>query len=90
MGLDARDWDEDGYRNGILKEREIQTRTVFRAIFAPSQNPNPDAIVVASSDGTLASYSLSSCIAQLVNSSYLFVCSENFELKKRTKMKMEF
>ena len=68
MGSDARDWDEDGYRNSILKEREIQTRTVFRAIFAPSQNPNPDVIVVASSDGTLASYSISSCISQLVNS----------------------
>ncbi|WJZ97765.1 hypothetical protein VitviT2T_016344 [Vitis vinifera] len=65
MGSDARDWDEDGYRNSILKEREIQTRTVFRAIFAPSQNPNPDVIVVASSDGTLASYSISSCISQL-------------------------
>ncbi|KAK9275821.1 hypothetical protein L1049_023092 [Liquidambar formosana] len=65
MGGDARNWDEDGYRNSILKEREIQARTVFRTVFAPSQNPNPnpDIIVAASSDGSVASYSIPSCIS---------------------------
>ncbi|KAG7988712.1 hypothetical protein I3843_03G201100 [Carya illinoinensis] len=62
---DATNWDEDAYRESILKEREIRTRTVFRTVWAPSQNPNPDAIVVASSDGSLASYSISSCISKL-------------------------
>lgn len=63
MGGDARNWNEYGYRNSILREREIQTRTVFRTIFAPSQNPNPETVVVASSDGSVASYSISSCIS---------------------------
>ncbi|KAH0970739.1 hypothetical protein GBA52_022895 [Prunus armeniaca] len=38
---DARNWDEESYRETILKEREIQTRTVFRTVWAPSLNPNP-------------------------------------------------
>jgi hypothetical protein len=66
---DARNWDEDAYRESILKQREIQTRTVFRTVWAPSQSPNPETIVVASSDGSLASYSISSCMTV----SYLFL-----------------
>ncbi|XP_062148721.1 eukaryotic initiation factor 4A-15-like [Alnus glutinosa] len=62
---DATNWDEDAYRESILKEREIRTRTVFRTVWGPSQNPNPDTIVVASSDGSLSSYSISSCISKL-------------------------
>ncbi|KAL4652507.1 hypothetical protein ACB092_01G238300 [Castanea dentata] len=62
---DARNWDEDAYRESILKEREIQTRTVFRTVWAPSLNPNPETIVAASSDGSIASYSISSCISKL-------------------------
>ncbi|KAB1209356.1 THO complex subunit 6 [Morella rubra] len=62
---DATNWDEDAYRQSILKEREIRTRTIFRTVWAPSKNPNPDTIVVASSDGSLASYSVSTCISQL-------------------------
>ncbi|OVA08407.1 WD40 repeat [Macleaya cordata] len=64
MGGDARNWDEDEYRNSILKERELQSRTVFRTVFAPSQNPNPEFIVVAASDGSVAPYSISSCISK--------------------------
>ena len=72
---DARNWDEDAYRESILKEREIQTRTVFRTVWAPAQNPNPnpETIVAASSDGLIASYSISSCISKLVSSLYLFI-----------------
>ncbi|XP_024017255.1 uncharacterized protein LOC21409931 [Morus notabilis] len=66
MGGDATNWDEDTYREAILKEREIHTRTVFRTLWPPSPNPNnPDSIVVASSDGSLASYSISSIISEL-------------------------
>ncbi|KAJ4708684.1 THO complex subunit 6-like [Melia azedarach] len=61
---DATKWDEDAYRGSILKEREILTRTVFRTVWAPL-NPTPDTIVVASSDGSIASYSISSCISKL-------------------------
>ncbi|KAL6984637.1 hypothetical protein U1Q18_018012 [Sarracenia purpurea var. burkii] len=60
MGLDCRNWDEDAYRNSIVEERESQCRTVFRTAFAPSPNPKPDFIVAASSDGSVASYSISS------------------------------
>ncbi|WZZ02667.1 hypothetical protein YC2023_088588 [Brassica napus] len=59
---DATNWNEDEYRESILKEREIQTRTVFRTAWAPT--PNPDAFVVASSDGTLAFHSMSSLVSQ--------------------------
>lgn len=62
-GRDATNWDEQGYRSSILQERETQSRTVFRTVFAPSPNPNPDVLVVASSDGSLAPYSISSCIS---------------------------
>lgn len=71
-GKDATNWDEEGYRSSILQEREIQSRTVFRTVFAPSQNPNPDLLLVASSDGSLAPYSISSCISsQVTIPSYL-------------------
>lgn len=64
-GGDATGWDEDAYRESVLKEREVQTRTVFRAAFAPSPSPSPspDAVVVASSDGSVASYSISACLS---------------------------
>ncbi|XP_048133996.1 ATP-dependent RNA helicase dbp-5-like [Rhodamnia argentea] len=69
MRGDATAWDEDAYRESILKEREVQTRTVFRTAFPPSPNPNPDAVVVASSDGSVASYSISSCLSNRVSPS---------------------
>ncbi|OMO91702.1 hypothetical protein COLO4_18173 [Corchorus olitorius] len=62
---DATNWDEEAYRETILREREIQTRTVFRTVWAPSLNPNPECVVVASSDGSIASYSISSCVSKL-------------------------
>ncbi|KAL8136505.1 hypothetical protein V2J09_002506 [Rumex salicifolius] len=62
MGIDLTNWDEEVYKEGILQERESQCRTIFRAIFAPNSNPNPDIIVAASSDGSVASYSISSCL----------------------------
>ncbi|KAK2645314.1 hypothetical protein Ddye_020509 [Dipteronia dyeriana] len=62
---DATKWDEDTYRECLLKEREIQIRTVFRTVWAPSPNPSPDTIVVASSDGSVASYSIPDCISKL-------------------------
>ncbi|KAL9250647.1 THO complex subunit 6-like protein [Drosera capensis] len=67
--MDVRSWDEDAYRETILQERESRCRTVFRTAFAPSsdRNPNPnsipDIIVAASSDGSLASYSISSFLS---------------------------
>ncbi|BBH08250.1 eukaryotic translation initiation factor 4A1 [Prunus dulcis] len=64
MCRDARNWDEESYRETILKEREIQTRTVFRTVWAPSLNPNPDAIVVASSDGSVSSYFIPSLVSK--------------------------
>ncbi|MED6183243.1 hypothetical protein PIB30_036132 [Stylosanthes scabra] len=68
MRGDATDWDENVYRERLLKEREIQTRTVFRTAWAPSPlNPNPHSFVVASSDGSVASYSIPSCISNLKN-----------------------
>ncbi|KAJ1400685.1 WD40/YVTN repeat-like-containing domain superfamily [Sesbania bispinosa] len=63
MSGDATNWDEDAYRESILKEREIQTQTVFRTAWAPSQSPNLDSLIVASSDGSIASYSISSAIS---------------------------
>ncbi|CAI9765945.1 unnamed protein product [Fraxinus pennsylvanica] len=40
-------------------------RTTFRTAFAPTRNPNPnsDIIVTASNDGSVGSYSISSCLA---------------------------
>lgn len=63
--MDCRNWDEDAYRDAILQERETLCRTVFRTAFVPNSNPNPnhDLIVTASSDGSIASYSISSCLA---------------------------
>ncbi|KAK4483669.1 hypothetical protein RD792_010870 [Penstemon davidsonii] len=63
--MDCRNWDEDVYRESILEERETFTRTIFRTAFAPNPNPNPnsDFIVTASSDGSIASYSISACLA---------------------------
>ncbi|XP_057536876.1 THO complex subunit 6 [Amaranthus tricolor] len=67
MVMDVTNWDEEAYRNSILHERESQSQTVFRAIFAPSSlsNPNPEIVVTASSDGSLATYSLSSLLSSL-------------------------
>ncbi|KAH9616323.1 hypothetical protein KSS87_009396 [Heliosperma pusillum] len=71
--LDVRNWDEEAYRESILDDRESHCRTVFRSAFAPSLNPNlnlnPDIIVTASSHGLVASYSLSSAISHLENTS---------------------
>ncbi|KAK1264938.1 WD repeat-containing protein DWA1 [Acorus gramineus] len=65
---DARDWDEDGYRRSILSERELQCRTVFRTAFAPNNPRNDhDVLVVASSDGSVAPYDLSSSSALHLN-----------------------
>lgn len=71
---DCRNWNEDSYRDSILQERENQSRTVFRTAFPPNPNPNtnPDFIVAASSDGSVASYSISSCLSSLVSLSYIF------------------
>ena len=63
---DATNWDEDAYRESLYKEREVQTRTVFRTAWAPSLSGCPESIVVASSDGSIASYSIASCISKLV------------------------
>lgn len=65
MAMDVTNWDEDAYRASILRERETQCRTLFRSIFAPNPNPNsiPDTVVAAASDGSVASYSLSSCLS---------------------------
>ncbi|KAG7579739.1 WD40 repeat [Arabidopsis thaliana x Arabidopsis arenosa] len=68
---DATNWNEDEYRESILKEREIQTRTVFRTAWAPPERiSNPDAFVVASSDGTLAFHSLNSLVSQSASFGY--------------------
>ncbi|MED6183245.1 hypothetical protein PIB30_036134 [Stylosanthes scabra] len=68
MGDDANNWDENVYRECLLKERRIQTRTVFRTAWAPSPlNPNHHSLVVASSDSSVASYSIPSYISNLKN-----------------------
>ncbi|KAH7686459.1 WD40 repeat protein [Dioscorea alata] len=59
---DAREWNEDAYRRSILRDRERAARTVFRTAFAPSERHKPEIIVAASSDGSIACYSLESCI----------------------------
>jgi hypothetical protein len=59
---DATNWNEDAYKESILKDREIQTLTVFRTAWLPSSNPNPNTIVLASSDGSLTSYSISEIV----------------------------
>nr|XP_027068573.1 THO complex subunit 6-like isoform X1 [Coffea arabica] len=63
--MDCTNWDEDVYRDSILQHRETLCRTVFRTAFAPNpgnSNSNPDVIVTACSDGSIASYSISSCL----------------------------
>uniref|UniRef100_A0A3B6KGD6 Uncharacterized protein n=1 Tax=Triticum aestivum TaxID=4565 RepID=A0A3B6KGD6_WHEAT len=64
-GLDAREWDEAAYRRGILRERDLSCRTLFRAVFYDQRDEaDPDVLLAAaSSDGSLASFSLSSCIS---------------------------
>ncbi|XP_062198584.1 THO complex subunit 6-like [Phragmites australis] len=63
--MDARGWDEAAYRRGILRGRDLSCRTLFRAVFFDhSDEPDPDVLLAAaSSDGSLASFSLSSCIS---------------------------
>ncbi|KAK9102521.1 hypothetical protein Sjap_019775 [Stephania japonica] len=75
MGGDATNWDESAYRASIAKERELEARTVFRTVFAPSQNPNPETIVAASSDGSVAPYSISSCISSSPTAPSTFLIS---------------
>ncbi|XP_078432026.1 DWD (DDB1-binding WD40 protein) hypersensitive to ABA 1 [Wolffia australiana] len=60
---DLREWDEEEYRNSILRQREQSAKTVFRAVLSPPWAAKSDAIVVASSDGSVSPYSISSCIA---------------------------
>ncbi|KAI7725651.1 hypothetical protein M8C21_001676, partial [Ambrosia artemisiifolia] len=63
---DCRKWDEDGYRDSILQQRESNSLTIFRTLFSPSSSSthqNPNFIVAASSDGSIASYSFSSLIS---------------------------
>ncbi|XP_010324044.1 THO complex subunit 6 isoform X3 [Solanum lycopersicum] len=62
--MDCRNWEEDIYRDSIILERESQCRTVFRTAFAPNPDHNsyPDLIVAAISDGSIAAYSISSCL----------------------------
>uniref|UniRef100_A0A0E0IIB5 Uncharacterized protein n=1 Tax=Oryza nivara TaxID=4536 RepID=A0A0E0IIB5_ORYNI len=63
-GMDARGWDEAAYRRGILRERDLSCRTLFRAVFFDHHDDDPDVLLAAaSSDGSLASFSLSSCIS---------------------------
>ncbi|KAK2991098.1 hypothetical protein RJ640_021562 [Escallonia rubra] len=52
MVSDCRSWDEGAYRDSILQEREIESRTIFRTAFAPLPDTaaSPDLIVAASSD----------------------------------------
>nr|CAB3456900.1 unnamed protein product [Digitaria exilis] len=63
--MDARGWDEASYRRGILRARDLSSRTLFRAVFFDhTDDTDPDVLVAAaSSDGSLASFSLSSCIS---------------------------
>eukprot|EP01018_Ginkgo_biloba_P021855 Gb_40592 [translate_table: standard] len=60
---DATNWNEEQYRTGILEERAVDARTVFRSVFAPTSKPAPDIVVAASSDGTVVPYSITACIS---------------------------
>ncbi|CAL9755385.1 unnamed protein product [Musa acuminata subsp. burmannicoides] len=40
-------WDEEGCSKSILQEWQLRSRTAFRTAFVPSQNPNPETLVVA-------------------------------------------
>jgi len=81
MAMDVTNWDEDAYRESVLRERETQCRTLFRSIFAPNANRNPnsipDTVIAAASDGSVASYSLSSCLSSLVRSYPLLAVSSS-------------
>ncbi|CAA7402890.1 unnamed protein product [Spirodela intermedia] len=66
---DVRDWDEEGYRNSVLQERELRAKTIFRTAFSPPATGKPDVIVVASSDGSVSPYSIPSCVASASASS---------------------
>ncbi|KAK7329672.1 hypothetical protein VNO77_23846 [Canavalia gladiata] len=78
---DATNWDEDAYRESVLKERDIQTRTVFRTAWAPPSSPNIDTLLVASSDGSIASYSISSSISSSkLNNPFGFVNADTDKL----------
>jgi len=68
---DARAWDEDKYRSSILEDRALEARTVFSTVFAPttSKTTFPDVIVAASSDGSIAPYSIAACISATSSSS---------------------
>jgi len=63
--MDAREWDEASYRRGILRARDFSSRTLFRAVFFDhGDDLDSDVLLAAaSSDGSLASFSLSSCIS---------------------------
>jgi hypothetical protein len=65
LAMDARGWDEAAYRKEILRGRDLSCRTLFRAVFFDhGDDADPDVLLAAaSSDGSLASFSLSSCIS---------------------------
>ncbi|KAH9330763.1 hypothetical protein KI387_002871, partial [Taxus chinensis] len=66
---DATAWDEEKYRLSILQERAVEARTVFRTVFAPISNRgnSPDILLAASSDGTVAPYSIPAYISTYVS-----------------------
>ncbi|XP_076944582.1 THO complex subunit 6-like [Bidens hawaiensis] len=58
----------DAYRDSILDDLESSSLTIFRTVFSPpstTDDRNPNYIVAASSDGSIASYSLSSLISSV-------------------------
>jgi THO complex subunit 6 len=63
--MDARGWDEAAYRREILRGRDLSCRTLFHDVFFDhGDDADPDILLAAaSSDGSLASFSLSSCIS---------------------------
>ncbi|XP_076908603.1 THO complex subunit 6-like [Bidens hawaiensis] len=59
---------QDAYRDSILDDLESSSLTIFRTVFSPpstTDDRNPNYIVAASSDGSIASYSLSSLISSV-------------------------
>ncbi|KAK1396978.1 THO complex subunit 6 [Heracleum sosnowskyi] len=75
--VDCRNWDSEAYKHTVLQDRLNPSLTIFRTAFPPQPLlHNPDLIVAASSDGSIASYSLSSS-----SSSSLLVAQPNFFLK---------
>ncbi|XP_048567217.1 REST corepressor 2-like [Triticum urartu] len=49
-GLDAREWDEGAYRQGILRERDLSCRTLFRTVFYDHRDePDPHVLLAAAS-----------------------------------------